>query len=176
MTVMPLVPGNPAPLFTVRSSNNPQFRLESAAGRHLILLFIGSAASETGRGALEALQSYRPLLNDIDLALFFVSSDPEDERRGRLVQQLPGIRIFWDFERQLAALYGMRNTAETRAFLLNPRLQVMASLALDEPPSALARLFDLAGRQPNPQHQPAPRGFAPVLYVPHVLEPISAAP
>ncbi len=170
MTVVPIVPGNPAPLFTARSSNNPAFRLESAAGRHLILLFIGSAGSEAGQAVLKALEPYRPLLNDSDLALFFVSHDPEDEERGRLMQQLPGIRIFWDFQRELALLYGMQQSPEARAFLLNPRLQVMASLALNEPARALSRLFDLAARQPSLLHQPAPRGFAPVLYVPNVLE------
>ena len=170
MTVVPLVPGNPAPLFTARSSNNPQFRLESAAGRHLLLLFIGSAGSESGRRALAALEPYRPLLNDIDLALFLVSTDPEDERQGRLFQQLPGIRIFWDFDRRVSALYRAESTGEGMAFLLNPRLQVIAGLPLREPAEALGNLFGYAGRQPSLLHQPAPRGFAPVLHVPHVFE------
>jgi predicted 2-oxoglutarate/Fe(II)-dependent dioxygenase YbiX/peroxiredoxin len=170
MTMMPLVPGNPAPLFTARSSNHPRFRMESAAGRHLILLFIGSAGSEASQQILDAMGSYRPLLNDADLALFFVSSDPEDEQRGRLVQQLPGIRIFWDFERQVAALYGLRNADDSRAFLLNPRLQVMANLALDKPQEALRELFNLASQQPASQRQQVSPGFAPVLHVPYVLE------
>ena len=170
MPAVPLVPGNPAPLFTARSSNNPQFRLESAAGRHLVLLFIGSAGSEGGRRALAALEPYRPLLNDIDLALFLVTTDPEDERQGRLFQQLPGIRIFWDFDRRVSTLYRAESTGEGMAFLLNPRLQVIAGLPLGEPAKTLDTLFDHARRQPGLAHQPAPRGFAPVLYVPHVFE------
>ena len=170
MPAVPLVPGNPAPLFTARSSNNPQFRLESAAGRHLVLLFIGSAGSEGGRRALAALEPYRPLLNDIDLALFLVTTDPDDERQGRLFQQLPGIRIFWDFDRRVSTLYRAEPTGEGMAFLLNPRLQVIAGLPLGEPAKTLDTLFDHARRQPGLAHQPAPRGFAPVLYVPHVFE------
>ena len=170
MPAVPLVPGNPAPLFTARSSNNPQFRLESAAGRHLVLLFIGSAGSEGGRRALAALEPYRPLLNDIDLALFLVTTDPEDERQGRLFQQLPGIRIFWDFDRRVSTLYRAESTGEGMAFLLNPLLQVIAGLPLGEPAKTLGTLFDHARRQPGLAHQPAPRGFAPVLYVPHVFE------
>src|SRR5258706_14339480 len=122
MSFMPLVTGNPAPWFTARSSNNPEFRLESAAGRPLLLVFIGSAATSAGQKILSSIEPYRAQLNDQDLALFFVSHDPEDELQRRLVQQLPGIRIFWDFDRRLAGLYGASNAAHGCAYLLNPRL------------------------------------------------------
>jgi predicted 2-oxoglutarate/Fe(II)-dependent dioxygenase YbiX len=170
MYAVPLVPGNHAPLFIARSSNNPQFRLESAAGRHLFLIFIGSAGNEAGRRILRALEPYRPLLNDVDMALFLVSSDPDDEQRGRLVQQLPGIRIFWDFDRDIARLYGADVARGGMGFLLSPRLQVTAAIDLADPVPALADLFRHAERQPSLLHQPAQRGHAPVLYVPHVFE------
>ncbi len=171
MPALSLVPGNHAPLFIARSSNDPQFRLESAAGRLLFLIFIGSAGSEAGRRILQALEPYRPLLNDVDMALFLITSDPDDEQRGRLVQQLPGIRIFWDFDRRVARLYGAEQINGGAGFLLNPRLQVMAATNLADPAPGLAELFRQAERQPSLLRQPAQRGLAPVLYVPHVFEP-----
>ena len=39
-------------------------------------------------------------------AFFAVTSDPADEAQRRLSEQLPGYRVFWDFDGTIGSLYG----------------------------------------------------------------------
>ena len=74
---MYLTPGDPAPLFVVRSNVNPRFAFDTVAGRNIVLTFTQSSAAD--QACLQELAS-SPLFNDDYAALFIVSQEPEDEK------------------------------------------------------------------------------------------------
>jgi peroxiredoxin len=99
--------GDAAPWFVCRSTNNPNFHFDTAAGRYIVLCFFGSMAGEKSAAALRfATTALRQRFDDANVSFFGVSIDPEDERQGRARQMEPGIRHFWDFDGKVSRLFG----------------------------------------------------------------------
>src|SRR5215510_2545641 len=84
-----LLPGDPAPWFRQRSSVNPNYAFDSAAGRYLVLCFFLSAVNERARAALEGAFARRALFDDNTAAFFGVSIDPADVAHRRVTTTLP---------------------------------------------------------------------------------------
>lgn len=191
MTTQPptLLPGDPAPWFIVPSSGNPRYVFSSAAGRYVVLCFLGSAARPEAQAALRAVAAHRTLFDDRRVALFGVSLDPEDQRQNRLQQSLPGIRFFWDFDGAVSRRYGALSAPEPAGaaadgaagtaapppalfrpywLVLDPMLRAIARLPLAESKAAM-RL--LAALPPPDEHAGIAAPPAPVLVLPRVFEP-----
>src|SRR5580704_14138620 len=120
-----LLVGDPAPWFTQRAPDNPNFVFDTAAGRYVVLCFYGSAASDAGRRALNAIMAQRALFNDSHACVFGISTDPADEAQGRVQNQLPGVRFFWDFDHKIGDLYGAPRDGGLWV-VLDPTLRVLA--------------------------------------------------
>lgn len=183
-----LTPGDPAPWFTAACSANPRYVFSSVAGRYVVLCFLGSAARPEAQAALRTVAAHRALFDDARIALFCVTLDPEDQRQGRLVQSLPGIRHFWDFDGAVSRLYGAlapmppdpdriddgrggrgaRMAFRPFWLVLDPTLRVLARRPLGE---AEAVMRDLAALPPPERHAGVAAPWAPVLVVPRVFEP-----
>src|SRR5215212_5031084 len=101
-----LLPGDPAPWFHQRSFGNPNYAFDTAAGRWIVLSFFGSAADPAAKTALNAVQAHRHFFNDNHASFFGVSVDPGDEAEKRVQDSYPGLRYFWDFDREVSRLYG----------------------------------------------------------------------
>ncbi|MGE4219822.1 MAG: 2OG-Fe(II) oxygenase [Alphaproteobacteria bacterium] len=174
-----LMPGDPAPAFVARASNNPAFSFDSAAGRYLVLFLYGSAAVPQVREALDGYMRHGAIFNDARASFFGVSADPEDERSGRVMQCLPGYRHFWDFDLAVSRLYGCVGAARSRgghsysphSVVIDPGLRVVAVLPLSDPATHVSAVLGILAAQPAVA-APAPAAAqAPVLVVPSVLEP-----
>src|SRR5215210_868268 len=175
-----LLPGDPAPWFRQRSSNNPNFAFDSAAGRYIVMCFFGTASHPAGQAAVEAAQANRDLFDDEKTSFFGVSVDPQDEQMGRVQAMLPGIRYFWDFEGTVGRLYGAvpenanpGDPVSLRCFwmVLDPMLRVRAVFPFKPDGSDRREVMEYVRALP-----PAERfiGFeipAPVLIIPDVFEP-----
>ncbi|MBX6741946.1 MAG: 2OG-Fe(II) oxygenase [Acetobacteraceae bacterium] len=174
-----LLPGDPVPWFHAPTSANPRFNFSAAAGRYVVLAFLGPASGPASAGAVQALRAAQAegLLDDDNAAGFAVSIDPADGAAG-LRDVLPGLRVFQDRDGAISRRYGLLEPAGEAsgagtarylpaAFLLDPLLRVIASAPLARLPELLALLRRLP---PAAQHagQETP---APVLLLPRVLEP-----
>lgn len=172
-------PGEPAPLFTVRSTRNPRYAFESVGGYASVLCFVGTARDDAGRELLAEFQKVRAAFDDRSACFFAVTCDPEDETTGRVADSLPGVRTFWDFDGAVSRLY--RTAAEQTVapaymsyarttFVLDKRLRVFAVIALESSPAAhVAQVMAaLAALRAADDAAPVP---APVLVVPRVFEP-----
>jgi peroxiredoxin/predicted 2-oxoglutarate/Fe(II)-dependent dioxygenase YbiX len=168
-------PGEPVPWFTCRTTNNPKFSFDTVAGRHVALLFFESALDPEIAAMLARIMEQRTRFDDTNVCFFGVSADPEDERQRRVEESIPGIRFFWDFDRSVAAQYGVvgpGGTTGATAFVLDPRLRVLARVPVgNSGPAAAQQLFRvLDGLEGFPAPEAAvPQ--APVLVVPRVFEP-----
>jgi peroxiredoxin len=179
VTYSRLEPGEPAPWFSQRSTGNPRFVFDTAAGRYIVLCFFGSAGEPGGRKAVGSVLANRDLFDDDRAAFFGVSNDPADESEKRIAESLPGIRYFLDFDGTVSKLYGvMPREAEPGKpaplrrmwVLLDPTLRVMAMFPVDAGGGG-APLFALLRTLPPPQAYAGLELQAPVLFLPNVFEP-----
>lgn len=137
-----LAPGDPAPWFYQRTSGNPRFSFDTAAGRYIVLCFFATAGDARSRAAIDAVLARRDLFDDEKASFFGVSLDPADEAERRVGDLAPGVRYFWDFDGAVSALYGVIPkdagdriggvTAMRRWFILDPTLRVIDVIPFDE--------------------------------------------
>lgn len=168
-----LAPGMPAPYFTQRTSQNPRYVFDSAAGRYLVLLFHHSAASPAAQAGLNAAGLRPDLFNDRHASFFGVSTDPADEAESRVQHRMPGYRHFWDHDHAASRLYGAtaREGQEMRQFwvIIDPTMRIVAIHPLTSEGNAAA-IANIAALPPPARFA----GFdlqAPILYLPRVFEP-----
>ena len=168
------LPGDAAPWFFARSTNNARYMFHTAAGRYVLLGFFGAARRAEVSEALHLLAAQRDRFDDRQISFFGVSVDPSDEAEGRLQQSLPGIRYFWDFDLAVSKLYGATRsdavpgpTLAYRSYwlLLDPMLRVLRALPITATAEMLQVIADL------PLLAEAQSQTAPVLVLPRVLEP-----
>ena len=159
--------GDAAPWFRARAlSGAADYAFDTVAGRHVLMLFFGSARLAPAAEALALVERERGLFDDAKACFFGVTVDPEDAARGRIAQRLPGRRFFLDYDRRVSGLYGAAdgNRYAPRWLLLDPALRVIANLPIDRGAEALDLLRARLAAAPAD-------AWAPVLLVPDVLEP-----
>jgi len=166
--------GQPAPWFHAAAlAGNPRYAFDTAAGRWVVMLFMGSGAHEASQAAIRLVDENRALFDDTRACFFGVTIDPGDAAKGRIAQHLPGIRWFLDFDRAISTAYGAMEAdsdatvGQATAYaphwlLLDPMLCVRARAPLNKGPEILAQLRQSLA-------QPADPIPAPVLIVPNVL-------
>jgi predicted 2-oxoglutarate/Fe(II)-dependent dioxygenase YbiX/peroxiredoxin len=174
-----LLPGDPAPAVTVRCTSNERYHLDLAAGRYLVLAFIGTTADPRCRALTEIASRYRRLFDEDKVALFFVSIDPNDERNDRLRESIPGIRVFWDFDQTVCRDYGAApvngQPGKSAPFMvkwviIDPNMRVRSVIAGDSATDIDAIAREIAALPPVDLYC----GFAvaaPILVIPRVFEP-----
>ena len=171
-----LQPGDPAPWFTLPSTDNPTYAFHSVAGRYVVLAFLGSAARPEAQAALSAIAARRALFDDETACFFGISVDPADRDQGRVQPSLPGIRFLFDLNAKVARDYGLVRKDPDQlggpeifaptVLLIDPMLRVIEARPLAQMPAMLDRLASLP---PPAQHA----GFdmpPPVLVLPRVFD------
>jgi predicted 2-oxoglutarate/Fe(II)-dependent dioxygenase YbiX/peroxiredoxin len=166
--------GDHAPWFSAAAlSGSPDYRFDTVAGRHVLMLFFGTASHPVAAAALEVVASNRALFDDRAACFFGVTCDPADVEAGRIAQQIPGIRFFLDFDRKVSALFGAAlPDGEYRPhwLVLDPALRVIGRHGVDQGDAAIAQVR-AAIAAAAAAGTGAGAGWAPVLEVPNVLEP-----
>ena len=162
----PPQPGDYAPWFHAKAlAGSDRYAFHSVGGRHVMILFYGSASQPASQGALEVMRKHRALFDD-DKAIFFgVSVDPSDVAQGRIAQDLPGVRHFLDYDRAVSRMYGAcRDDQRYEPFwlLLDRELRVVGRWPVAQGEEAIS---DMRQRIADTQD-----GWAPVLTVPGVFD------
>jgi len=162
---MPLRLFEPAPWFTAPTLSEPEFSLETAAGRYVLLLFLPSDVDRRGV-ALKALSTHQRHFDDARASAFVVARDPAMLAG---LRDMRGLRWFIDADGAVSRLYGALDAggAERPGWvLLDPTLRLLAGASIDDTP----RMFALVQSLPAPaEHAGAPM-VAPVLLAPRVFD------
>ena len=179
-TFVNLGPGDPAPWFSAQSTSNPRYTFSSAAGRYIVLCFLGSAGDEQGQAALHAITANRQLFNDDHISLFGVTIDPTDRTQSRVRASMPGIRYFYDFDTAISRLFGStpRETegaaqVPVRRFwlVLDPTMRVLRVFPFSPDGSDARELMAYLSALPAVDMYAGVQLQAPVLFLPNVFEP-----
>jgi predicted 2-oxoglutarate/Fe(II)-dependent dioxygenase YbiX len=165
----PLQPGEPLPWFRAAAiGGSDNYAFDTAAGRYMLMAFLGRATDPGAAEALECVERHRALFDDVHACFFGVTSDPDDAASGRVAQKLPGIRFFLDPTGGLAGLFGAdpdEGTAERRHWLIvDPMLRAVGIFPLESGDAAIAALGKAMAHMPLAD-------WAPVLMAPNILEP-----
>ncbi|MGN6374684.1 MAG: 2OG-Fe(II) oxygenase family protein [Sphingomonas sp.] len=176
LALHPFAIGEPAPWFTapmLGQAGNADF--DKAAGRHVLLLFFGSAANPACAAALQLMAANAALVKDGRAVFLGVTVDQRDVTEGRLVAlQRPGMHFMVDADRQVSALYGAVQqgpqgvTVNPYWLLLDPMLRVAGMFPLLPGDDAIAAL---RARIETPPAEIS----APALVLPNVLDDDFAA-
>lgn len=173
----PLAPGDAAPAFVQRSGANPRFSFDTVAGRWLLLVFVGSASDRRSSEAIAAMRKLTDVFDDTRAACFAVTNDPADE--GRLTEQYPGHRVFFDFDRSVARAYhraapvgkGSQGAIARAWVLVDPTMRVRSVLPFRADGSDVAEITATLRALPDPALYAGFPLQAPVLVLPDVFEP-----
>lgn len=159
--------GDHAPWFQAPVlDGTPNYAFNTVAGRHILMLFFGSTAFEASVEALALVAENRQLFDDQNACFFGVTVDLRDEAEGRIAQQLPGIRFFLDYKREVSRLFGVVSGDQylPRWLLIDPGLRVVGRFGIEQGAHAIAALRAALAAPEEDQ-------WAPVLRVPNLLEP-----
>lgn len=169
-------PGEPAPWFEARSPINPRFHFDTVAGRLIVLTFFGSAGNPKTAAVIKAFGKLGPMFDDFRVSFFGVSVDPTDESAKRIQERIPGVHLFWDFDRKVSRLYGVAPEEgfeyTPKTFVLDERLRVVSIVPFTDPPENHIEAVRLILKQlPMPQPPIEASIPAPVLVIPRIFEP-----
>ncbi len=169
-----LSPGDPLSSILVRTTPNPRYSLDSVAGRHVLLCFIGGTRAPGAHAFLEQLYRSDDLFDDSRACCFIVINDPQDEAAGAIADRYPGIRVIWDTDFALAKRFDCiaRGEGSTQvhltSFILDPGMRVSDVLPFEKTQDHFATLRERLTALPHPADN---AGWAPVLLAPNIIEP-----
>jgi len=181
---MPLLEiGDPAPWFSIPSTNNPLFHFSTVGGRRVVLFFFASAAFEQIQVILKSFQELSEEFQSLQAARFGVSVDPADKEQNRPTTIAPSFIFFWDLDKTVSQQYGVSRDIEQngvagvhyapQTFVLNENLQIINILPMGEPHQHAQQVLDFIKTLPPIEEARAATRHAPVLVIPNVLDKAS---
>jgi predicted 2-oxoglutarate/Fe(II)-dependent dioxygenase YbiX/peroxiredoxin len=172
--------GKQVPYFQAPTNANPKFSFGTIAGRCTVLMFYGSIDIQKNREALQLVfTELRPLFDDKQAMFFGVCVDPNDPKCG-VVDSIPGIRFFWDYDLKVSGLYGattpnQRTLAEgplefySFTLVLESRLRVWDCIPIDSAELHTKKLKESIQSLLKEESAAKEIINAPVLIVPNVF-------
>ncbi|WP_459852816.1 2OG-Fe(II) oxygenase [Dongia sp. agr-C8] len=164
-----LLPGDPAPVFRANSNVNPDFDFSTAAGRYLVLSFLGPVEAGAAKTRFDAFLAGAAIFTNPDCYFFGVVAGKAADGAPALRQQRPGMDMFWD-DGAVAQRYGAA-PGEPVSYLIGLDLRILAVVTQPDPARHAAAVYELLKRLPQiGSHRPGvPQ--APVLMLTSVFEP-----
>lgn len=183
-----LAPGDPVPQFHCPAEGSPSFLYGNMAGRYTVLTFIGSAGHPATRAVIAAFRAHPELFDGRRVTHITLSNDPRDRKEHRIVDKVPGYLLLWDLDQKVSRALGVisgaageRHTLTALSYIVDPSLHVVATLLITDPARHVDEVAAFLARElaapaasatpPTDADQPISGGLAPILLVPHVLEP-----
>lgn len=160
---MPLSVGEPLPSIRLPGVTNPDYVLDSAAGRYLLLALLGDADDDRIQAATAVLEPHHHLFDDTNFCFFGLLPD-RAPWRDQAEDRIPGLRWLFD---TLGVSTTLGEGHGCRWLLVDPTMRV---LAMSDDAAAPRLLEDLA-KLPAPSMHGGNPPHAPVLFVPRIFEP-----
>lgn len=166
-------PGALMPLFHAKCGSNSRYAFGSAAGRYILMLFVGSHDHPMARQIMEKVHKCAAF-DDKKASCFSVWADGRTGQSPLSQPRLPGIRHFDDQDGKVFELYrlgkkvGDSNQMRIRplAIVCDPMLRILHTCALEDIDGALEVIEHL----PPPYEHAGISLHPPVLVVPRVFE------
>ena len=163
-----IVLGDPAPWFGLPLIGEGSFDLQVAAGRWIVLSFLGSPRNPRAEKELAALLGGAPHFDEDRLVFYgLLTAPPDDPGRYRALGSA-AIGFLADYDGAISRQYGATDTPRT--IVLDPMLRMVADIPWDYPQGHAAAVREvLTGLPPVDDSAGVPL-TAPALIVPRVFD------
>ncbi len=160
--------GDPVPWFSAPMVTGGSFNLQVAAGRWIVLCFLGSVDDPRAKQELTGLLHDTRLFDeDQMIAHGVLTAPPEDAAPLRAISG-PAVSFLADYDQQLSRSYGAAEMRRT--IVLDPMLRAIADIPWDHPEGHLNVLRSLLQSLPPVDDAAGVPMTAPVLIVPRVFD------
>lgn len=164
----PIALGDPVPWFSAPTLTGGSFHLQVAAGRWIVLCFLGAGCNAEARQKLAALLRDTNLFDDDRLIAHVVLTRPPEAADELAAIRHPAISCLADYDGALSRSYGALQTPRT--IVLDPMLRAVANVAWSDVNEHVAMLGDLLRGLPGVDDAAGVPMNAPVLIVPRVFD------
>ena len=165
---MKLILGDPVPLFTARTLTGGSFDLHVAAGRWIVLCFLGSPAEPRAHQELAELLSEAHRFDEDRLIFQGVLTAPPDDPAPFVACQTGALSFLADYDGAISRAYGAAEMPRT--VILDPMLRAVADVPWDEPNGHAQTVRGVLQSLPAVDDAAGTPMSAPVLIVPRIFD------
>jgi peroxiredoxin len=163
-----IILGDPVPWFAAPLLAGGAFHLQVAAGRWIVLSFLGSPANPRVKEELSALLCDAHLFDAEHLVFYGVLTAPPDDLAHYLERTTAAVSFIADHDGTITRLYGA--AGRPRTVVLDPLLRAVADIACDHPAGHAAAVRDVLRSLPAVDESAGVPLSAPVLIVPRIFD------
>ena len=163
-----IILGDPVPWFGAPLLADGAFNLQVAAGRWIVLSFLGSPANPRVKEELSALLCDAHLFDEDRLVFYGVLTAPPDDPAQYLKLCTAAIAFIADYDGTLSRRYGAAE--KPRTIVLDPMLRAVADIPWDYPAGHAQSVCGVLASLPPVDDAAGVPLCAPVLIVPRVFD------
>jgi hypothetical protein len=160
--------GDPVPWFSAATVTGGSFHLQVAAGRWIVLCFLGATADRDTQQKLAALFRDTTLFDEDRVEGHVVVTKPLGAPSELTAIGHPGFSVLADYDGALSGSFGASDAPRT--IVLDPMLRAIANIAWQNADEHVAMLSELLRGLPPVDDAAGVPMNAPVLIVPRVLD------
>jgi predicted 2-oxoglutarate/Fe(II)-dependent dioxygenase YbiX/peroxiredoxin len=163
-----IVLGDPVPWFAAPLVGDGSFNLSVAAGRWIVLSFLGSPANPRVERELTELRATAHLFDEDRIVFYGILDAPPDDPAPYLQRSSSAMSFLSDYDGAIAAAFGAREMPRT--IVLDPMLRAIADIAWDHPDGHAQTVGEILRSLPAVDDSAGVPLTAPVLIVPRVFD------
>ncbi len=163
-----IVLGDPVPWFGAPLIGEGAFNLQVAAGRWIVLSFLGSPADPKARQEVAELLRDASLFHADRIVFYGVFTAPPSDPAYYTALNTPAIGFIADYDGSVSRAYGAAEMPRT--IILDPMLRAVANIRWDDPAGHAASVRGVLKSLPAVDDSAGVPLSAPLLIVPRVLD------
>jgi predicted 2-oxoglutarate/Fe(II)-dependent dioxygenase YbiX/peroxiredoxin len=165
---MKLILGDPVPWFSARTVTGAAFDLHVAAGRWIVLCFLGSPTDPRAQQELAALLQEAHRFDEDRIIVYGVFTTPPDDLAPYVNSTTTALAFLADYGGALSRAYGAGEMPRT--VVLDPMLRAVADVPWDEPNGHAQTVRSVLQSLPAVDDAAGTPMSAPVLIVPRIFD------
>jgi predicted 2-oxoglutarate/Fe(II)-dependent dioxygenase YbiX/peroxiredoxin len=163
-----IILGDPVPWFSAPLIGQGAFNLSVAAGRWIVLAFLGEPDNPRLAQELGGLLRDAALFNEDRIVFYGVLTAPPQDAAPFLGMSNQAVSFLADYDGAISALYGA--TGSPRTIVLDPMLRAVANVSWDDPAGHAELMHQVLKSLPDVDDAAGVPLSAPVLIVPRVFD------
>jgi predicted 2-oxoglutarate/Fe(II)-dependent dioxygenase YbiX/peroxiredoxin len=167
-TTAKLILGDPVPWFSARTLTGAPFDLHVAAGRWIVLCFLGAPADPRAQHELSELLTEAHRFDEDRLVFYGVFTAPPGDAAPYVNSAQGALSFLADYDGAVSRAYGA--AAMPRTVVLDPMLRAVADVGWDNPAGHAETVRRVLQSLPAVDESAGTPISAPVLIVPRVLD------
>jgi predicted 2-oxoglutarate/Fe(II)-dependent dioxygenase YbiX/peroxiredoxin len=160
--------GDPVPWFGAPLIGTGSFNLQVAAGRWIVLSFLGSPANPQVSAEIAELLRDAQLFDENRLVFYGVLTAPPDDATPYIKTSTPAVSFLADYDGAISRAFGAAETPRT--IVLDPMLRAVADIPWDYAAGHASSLRNVLQSLPAVDDSAGVPLTAPVLIVPRILD------